>query len=506
MAEAIKDVVIRISAQQSGFETFSKAALNIEDLSQSVQKANIGNFSQEIQEAQAHAGNFGTGLKEADIAAASFSERLSRSAAGMEKVGHFGATMLNIFDRIEISQLNVANAQMMVTNAQIRLNEATERYGKNSTEAVVAANALERSQNNLSKSTNRANDSMILVGVTLIGQIPAVISFGKTMITTLKGVEFSAASMSLRLKALAPELLVLSALAGGFYYLTQQAKSSEEAMTAAFDTINPKADELRRTLDDIRNNLVGFENRMAETQLKLTATQKAIAESGLSEDERRKQNAEAILRFNQEVRDIQLDADKAALKTSTDQEAIYAHMGQIMEANAVAELSRQKEINEFRGLRGSLAGPSAIGSTIPGGAMPTPIAATISPFLSQAQAATQKKLDVNVAEWSAKEPIPIQQGPGLGAQAMTGAAGLFGFVEATRIATGKTPLAVQMGEMLASVKALVPTTAGIPFLPASPFFQQAMKDLNITVSMDPQQTQQFLSGQYVRNTGAGISH
>ncbi len=370
MPEAIKDIVVRIRAEKSGFESLDDASAKITEIAGATVKA--------------------------ETATKSFVDRITQSAAGLERVGHFGATMMNILDRIEISELNVANAQMSVTNSQLRYNEAVEKYGKSSAEALVSSNHLERAQNQLAKANNRATDSMVLVGITMVGQIPAIVSFGRSMITTLKSVELSTASMSIRLKALAPEILILSAVAGGMYYLTQQARAAEETMGGAFDSINAKAGELKQTIEEIKNSMVGFEQRAAEAQIKLVATQAAIAESSLSADEKRKQNEAAILEFNQQIRDIRLSADREALKNGGDQKAIYEDMGKILEDNAKAELERQKEVSGFRGLRGPSAGAGAIGVT---GAGRTPVSAdfAVSPFLKSA--ISEKEAAVRVVEF-----------------------------------------------------------------------------------------------------------
>ncbi len=389
MPESVKDVVVRIIARKEGFESLDSAT------------SDVKNFSNKVQEA--------------NTASASFADRLGKSAEGFEKLGRMGTTFMSVLDRIEISQLNVANAETTLASAQLRYNEAVQKYGESSREAFIASNELARAQNGVEAANLRANTSMVMVGVTMVGQIPAIVSFGRTMVTTLRGVELSTAAMSLRLKALAPELLILSAMAGGFIYLTQQARAAEDSMSSAFDSINTKASELRQTIEEIKGSLASAEERKMEAVLRLSATQKALSEAALSDDEKRRQNEEAILRYDEEILSIRLAGDKESLKTAKDKAAIYESMEDVMKRSAAIDLARKGDTSGFRGLRGATASPAAIGgvglyssgengvSAGATGLTPLPAEYAISPYLKQAEKDTIQK--VNVVEFLAQSKL-----------------------------------------------------------------------------------------------------
>lgn len=383
MPEAIKDIVVRITARKEGFESLDSAT------------SEVKNFSNKIQDA--------------NVASLSFADRLSNSAEGFEKLGRTGVTFMSVMDRIEISQLNVANAQATLTSSQLRYTEAVQKYGENSREAFLAGNELTRAQNSVEKANMRATASMALVGVTMVSQTPAIISFGRTMVTTMRGIELSTAAMSLRLKALAPELLILSAMAGGFLYLTQRAKAAEESMSSVFETVNTKAEELKRTIDEIKNNLTSTEQRATEARVKMEATLKAISDSSLSSQDKRIKTEEVILQYNQEIRDIRLASDREALKNSENQAAIYEDIGKILEENAKADLNRQKSASEFRGLRGATASAADIGgvpvSPTATTAKALPVEFGKSPFMKEAQETKERELEVNVKEFLGKKRL-----------------------------------------------------------------------------------------------------
>lgn len=201
------------------------------------------------------------GMNSASQTVSSFTDRISKSAATLQGFGQVGMHAMGIMDRFEISSMNVSNALMSVQDAQMRYNSALSEFGAGSEQAIMAQNSLERATNQYEAAQMRANMSLATMGITMFGMIPQILKFGSTAISTLKGVEIAALMTSVRLKALAPELLILSAIAGGIYYLwstqTQKAeidtKNFGETAYTSFSTAGMSADQLRdkiKNLDD----------------------------------------------------------------------------------------------------------------------------------------------------------------------------------------------------------------------------------------------------------------
>lgn len=514
MTESIKDIIIRIVAQSEGFESFNTASSSLNQMS-------VG-----LQEAEAHASSFGTGLNDVAEASVPFTDRLSESAKGLQSVGEFGYTAMHMMDRFEISQLNVASAQATVINAQQKYNEALAKYGEHSQQAFIASNVLARAQDSLEKANLRANLSMALIGVTMVGQIPKFIEFGVTAATTMKGVvasimagEVSAEMFAIRLKALVPELLIISAVAGGVYYMIQsQAAAAQEASQQMTDTLsqgftdaNEAATKLKSEIDAINNSLQSADDRANEAEQKRLGAIKAINESSLSAAQKRAEIEKANADYNKEIINIRLSGDSEALKSAKDKSGVLADMQTQQKKLTTLELEGQTKVKAGGQLRGVFA--SALSDSVgAGGTAPVDISEAVSPFLVQVQQEKQNELDVNVKTWSAGA-LSIQQEPSLISKAMPYIAGAGALVTGS-VALHDIPQALKgdptiTGGLLEKLQALISRagtlspTVGIPILPATEGFREAMKNLNVTIVLDRQGTRDFFKDGFVNTLNYG---
>jgi hypothetical protein len=195
------------------------------------------------------------GMNQANQTVSSFTDRIARSANTLQGFGQIGMHAMGIMDRYEISTMNVQNALMSVQDAQMRYNSALQEFGAGSEQAVLAQNSLERATNQYEAAQMRANLSLATMGLTMFGMIPQILKFGSTAITTLKGVEIAALMTSVRIKAMVPELLILSAIAGGTYYLwtqrTQETQSATEKLTTSVDYSKASLIQLRAEIEKL---------------------------------------------------------------------------------------------------------------------------------------------------------------------------------------------------------------------------------------------------------------
>ena len=193
-----------------------------------------------------------TGMTQASQSVTSFTDQVSKSAATLQGFGNIGMQAMGIMDRYEISVMTVQNALMSVEDAQMRYNQALVNFGEGSEQATIAQNGLTRATNQYEAAQMRANTSLAMMGLTMFGMVPQILKFGSTAITTLKGVEVATIMTSARLKILVPELIILSAIAGGTYYLwtqrTQETQRATESLTVSVDTSKFSVMQLREEI------------------------------------------------------------------------------------------------------------------------------------------------------------------------------------------------------------------------------------------------------------------
>lgn len=199
------------------------------------------------------------GMTQASQSVSTFTDRVSKSAATLQGFGNIGMQAMGIMDRYEISVITVQNALMSVEDAQMRYNQALVNFGEGSEQATIAQNALTRATNQYDAAQMRANTSLAMMGLTMFGMIPQILKFGSTAVTTLKNVEVAAFLTSARLKALVPELIILSAIVGGAYYLwtqrTQETQSATERLTTSVDTSKLSVIQLRAEINKLTGEI-----------------------------------------------------------------------------------------------------------------------------------------------------------------------------------------------------------------------------------------------------------
>jgi hypothetical protein len=401
MVDSIRDIIIRIVAQSEGFENFNTAS------------SSLNQMSTGLAEAEASASNFGIGLEGVNEANASFADRLSASASGLEKFGSFGHTAMSIMDRLQISEMNTANAQMALSNAQIQYNSALEKFGSNSQQAIIAHNQLERASNNVEKANLREEMSMAMIGLTAVGEIPAIINFGKWIQTTMAAAQASTLAFEVRLKALAPELLVVGAVAGGLYYMmTQQAAAAQEAsqqmtdtLSAGFDNANNEAQKLKSTIDEIQNSMKSSGMKAEQRTVEYQSTVEAVSQNkGLSPAEKNKQLGDLRLKYEEDIMRINLDESKLAWdKASTEEQTAKAKKEYGERELALQKLIGQEQksgAGQTGVLRGIGATPTVTTKALTETSVTYEPSAALQDVLAAAQG-NQKELDVNVAHWNA---------------------------------------------------------------------------------------------------------
>lgn len=285
MADAIKKIVVRISAEKEGFESFGTAASDV--------SKNIGQINAQVVQA--------------NTVQASFASRLSASSQGFVQLGQFGNTYMNVLDRIEISEMSMTNALATKETAQLRYNDAVEKFGVNSEQATIAANTLEKAQNGVDRANIRANNSFFAIGISIVGQIPLMLEYGSKFVKMLKGVELATLLTTARIKAMAPELLILSAIAGGAYYLmTTSAMAAEDAaremaaaQTEGFGKASQAAQELIDKIEKLKGQTVSLATREANLRAEYAGAIAAINTSTISDGEKKLKIDEKTYTLNQ---------------------------------------------------------------------------------------------------------------------------------------------------------------------------------------------------------------
>lgn len=219
-----------------------------------------------------------TGMNQAGQAVTSFSDRISKTSTTLRGLGDIGMHTMGMLDRMEISSMSVSNALMSMQDAQMRYNTTLSEFGEGSEQAAIAQNSLERAMNQYESAQLRANMSLASMGITMIGMVPQFITFGRTAITTLKGVELATLATTVRIKAMAPELLVLSVVAGGAYYLmTSQARAAEEANISLGDSYSYVSDRAENASDKIarlKDEITALDEKIKQEKESKSGTQK----------------------------------------------------------------------------------------------------------------------------------------------------------------------------------------------------------------------------------------
>ena len=200
-----------------------------------------------------------TGMTQASQSVSTFTDRVSKSATTLQGFGSVGMQAMGVMDRYQLSTLSVENAMTSLQDAQMRYNMALSQFGKDSQQAVFALSGLTRAANQYEAAQTQANLSLAMMGLTMFGMIPQILKFGSTAVTTLKNVEVAALLTSARIKAMAPELLILSAIVGGTYYLwtqrTQETQSATERLTTSVDTSKLSVMQLREEINKLTGEI-----------------------------------------------------------------------------------------------------------------------------------------------------------------------------------------------------------------------------------------------------------
>lgn len=201
-----------------------------------------------------------SGMEKAKASTLGFADSISRSAERFAVMGTAVDRAMNMMDRYEISQISIENATARVASAQQNYNEAVARYGEDSAQAIDASRQLEIANNNLERTNIRVNSSMVMIGLSTLSMVPQFINFGKAAVTTLRDVEIATLLTTTRIKAMVPELLVLSAVAGGVWYLWQtQTEAAASATRNATDSISAGLNTTQQQADDLKKTLEGLE-------------------------------------------------------------------------------------------------------------------------------------------------------------------------------------------------------------------------------------------------------
>jgi len=200
-----------------------------------------------------------TGMTQASQSVSSFTDRVSKSAATLQGFGSVGMQAMGVMDRYQLSTMSVENAMTSLQDAQTRYNMALDQFGEGSQQAIFAMSSLTRATNQYEAAQTQANLSLAMMGLTMFGMIPQILKFGTTAVATLKNVEIAALLTSARIKALAPELLILSAIVGGTYYLwsqrTQEVQSTTENLTRSLGKSSVSVVQLRGEIAKLTGEL-----------------------------------------------------------------------------------------------------------------------------------------------------------------------------------------------------------------------------------------------------------
>ena len=233
-------------------------------------------------EFKTNADKFSSDINKAQGSLSSFTNSITNFSGKLEAAGRFGNTFMNIMDRMELTEISLANAGGALANAQLRYNEALAQFGEGAPETTIALNNLERAHNGVDKANMRAQNSTVFIGLTMLGQVPIIVNFANTMITKMREVELATLLTTARIKAMVPELLIISAAAGGVWYLWQtQVAAAEEAtqslnlsLSNGLDSTRKKAEDVKKVLEEIANIGKTTEQRRAIRTAEFEATDK----------------------------------------------------------------------------------------------------------------------------------------------------------------------------------------------------------------------------------------
>jgi TP901 family phage tail tape measure protein len=92
-------------------------------------------------------------------------------ATAMQQLGFISTETIQKIDfaKVEKAEQDVQNATLSLENAQIKLNDAIEKYGENSSQAMIASNNLEKAQLKLAKAQETLETEQAGVSQTIMG-------------------------------------------------------------------------------------------------------------------------------------------------------------------------------------------------------------------------------------------------------------------------------------------------------------------------------------------------
>lgn len=141
-------------------------------------KDGISAINNQALEASSSFASFSENLDKTDVAASKLSGGgLSQGLAALSRSGSKIESVMSMMDRYEISQLTLANSTSALESAQIRYNKTVSTYGKNSKEAVIAQNNLERAQNQQDKTQTRVTSSNVILGLRMMSHTAELIEY-----------------------------------------------------------------------------------------------------------------------------------------------------------------------------------------------------------------------------------------------------------------------------------------------------------------------------------------
>ncbi len=154
---------------------FQEAMAHAGNFNAGLQKATpaIEETSSAFQEAASHAQTFGTGLDDQIPKTTSFGASIGGLAKSFTGAGYAIDHVDDMFDRFEMTEMSVDNANLRLEKSQEAYNKALIENGAGSAEAEAAARNLEIATNRNEMANIRAKSSMVLIGlqaVTLVSE------------------------------------------------------------------------------------------------------------------------------------------------------------------------------------------------------------------------------------------------------------------------------------------------------------------------------------------------
>ena len=165
----ISELVARFAVEDQASSSLQLITKNFEEVGESAGSS--------LQEATNHAKGFGAGLEDQIPKTTSFSEKVGNMANSFVHVGHAIDEVDNMFDRYELTEMSVENAQLRLEKAQEAYTLALKEHGEGSKEAEAAERNLEIATNRNEAANIRAKSSMVMIGlsaVALVGQYTSV--------------------------------------------------------------------------------------------------------------------------------------------------------------------------------------------------------------------------------------------------------------------------------------------------------------------------------------------